>query len=217
MTASHRDLLWWVRLYRLAFGLLIVAAIARQLFKDPGNIGNFFSFFTIQSNIIGAVVLLLGAAGFAPRTLRWDYLRGGAMIFLMLTGVIYNTLLANLTADLQTTIPWVNTVLHTISPIVMVLDFLIVPLAHRITFRTALWWTAYPIAYAAYSLIRGPIVDWYPYPFLDPRDTSYGRVTLNMIGIAIGFVVVVWLVVKANTWFQSRQATPQVSVSTPTT
>lgn len=214
MTMSHRDLLWWVRLYRLGFGLLIVAAVIAQINHNPGKIANFFSFFTIQSNIIGAVVLLLGAAGYAPRTLRWDYVRGGAMMFLMLTGVIYNTILAGMTADLHTTVPWVNDVLHKIIPVVMVVDFLLVPLAHKIDFRTALWWTAYPIAYAAYSLIRGPIVDWYPYPFLDPRDSSYGRVTINMIVIAIGFVAVVWLVVKANNWLQSRQSQPQVSTST---
>ena len=214
ISTSPRDLLWWVRLYRLGFGLLVVAAIVQQLIENPGRIANFFSFFTIQSNIIGAFVLLLGAAGFAPRTRAWDYVRGGAMMFLMLTGVIYNTILASLTADLHTTVPWVNDVLHKIIPVVMVVDFLIVPLAHRIEFRTALWWTVYPVAYAAYSLIRGPIVDWYPYPFLDPRDSGYVRVTVNMIVIAIGFVAVVWLVVAANNWLQSRQIQQRISTGT---
>ncbi|CAM3941437.1 hypothetical protein BALU111458_07600 [Bacillus luti] len=33
--------------------------------------------------------------------------------------------------------------------------------------------------------MRGPLVNWYPYPFLDPRIGGYGRVFLYSIGIAV--------------------------------
>ena len=48
----------------------------------------------------------------------------------------------------------------------------------RIGFRTALPWLGVPLVYVAYSLLRGPLVDWYPYPFLDPADGGYGRVAV---------------------------------------
>ena len=43
----------------------------------------------------------------------------------------------------------------------------------------------FPLLYVVYSLIRGPFVNWYPYPFLDPRIGGYGRVFLYSIGISV--------------------------------
>lgn len=196
------DYAWWVRAYRLIFGLLGFAAMGYQLNKT-GNAVNFFSFFTIQSNIIGAAVLLIGATFLfewvREPTLTWSLVRGAAAIYLTLTGVIYNTLLTDV--DVQTSNAWVNDTLHKVLPIVMLFDFVVVPLAHRVTVRQALVWTVYPLAYLAYSLIRGPIVDWYPYPFLDPRkDGGYPRVALYCVVIVVGFLAVTWVMVKVNEW-----------------
>lgn len=200
--AGRIDYAWWVRAYRLIFALLGLAAMGYQLSKT-GNAVNFFSFFTIQSNIIGAVVLLLGATFLfewvREPTLNWSLVRGAAAIYLTLTGVVYNTLLTDV--DVQTSDAWVNDMVHKIIPIVMLFDFILVPLAHRVTFRQALVWCAYPLAYLAYSLIRGPIADWYPYPFLDPReDGGYPRVALYCVAILVGFVAVTWVMVKVNEW-----------------
>jgi hypothetical protein len=65
-----------------------------------------------------------------------------------------------------------------------------------VQFKQALIWLAYPLVFCAYSLIRGPIVGWYPYPFLDPDlSGGYGGVALSCIAIAIGAAIGVWLVV----------------------
>ena len=29
---------------------------------------------------------------------------------------------------------------------------------------------SYPLAWAAFTLIRGPLYGWYPYPFVDPKN-----------------------------------------------
>ncbi|MGA8046237.1 MAG: Pr6Pr family membrane protein, partial [Dermatophilaceae bacterium] len=67
-----------------------------------------------------------------------------------------------------TAVPWDNTVLHYIVPVAMLVDYLLDRPRRRLSFRASLLWLIYPLAYAGYSLIRGAIVDWYPYPFLDP-------------------------------------------------
>lgn len=194
------DSTWWVRLYRLAFALLTFVAAVVQL-RDSANVANFFSFFTIQSNLIGAAVLLVAACLVPSETRTWSLIRGGAAIYLVLTGVIYNTLLVDITEELQTTIPWVNDVLHKIMPIVMLIDLLLVPLAHRIRWREATVWALYPLAYFAYSLIRGPIVDWYPYPFLDPReDGGYLQVAGFSVVVLLGFLACIWVITEVNAW-----------------
>lgn len=189
-----------VRVYRLVFGLLIFAAVIYQLTLSS-NWGNFFSFFTIQSNIIAGVVLLIGATQVPKGARNWDVVRGGAAIYMILTGVVYNTLLRGLDEQLQTSEPWVNLVLHQLIPVVMLLDFILIPLVHKLRPSEALVWTVYPLLYLVYSLARGPIVDWYPYPFLDPRgDGGYLQVAIISVIILVGFIAVTWLFTRYTNW-----------------
>jgi len=182
---------------------------------DPFRQTNFFSFFTIQSNLIAAVVLLIGASGlpFVERpTGTWDLVRGAAAIYLTLTFVVFALLLSDITDELQTTIPWVNAVVHQIVPVVMILDFLIVPLAHRISFRQSLVWIVYPLLWLAYTLIRAQIVGWYPYPFLNPAESGgWLGVAAICVVILIGFVAACWLMTavgRALTDSAARRASP---------
>ncbi|MGC4192744.1 MAG: Pr6Pr family membrane protein [Thermomicrobiales bacterium] len=191
----------WVRGYRLVFGVLDIVAMGWQFFHgshgDPFKQANFFSFFTIQSNIIAAVVLLIGASGLpfvARPTRQWDLVRGAAAIYLTLTFIVFALLLSTITEELQTTIPWVNDVVHRIVPLVLIADFLLVPLSRRITFRQSLVWMIYPLLWLGYTLVRAQIVDWYPYPFLDPAQSGgWPGVTAACVAILLGFVAVCWV------------------------
>ena len=178
---------------RLGFGLLTFAAIGVQLAHtiDAGNsVVNFVSFFTIDSNILAAVLFLsLGLTPTGERSHRTDVLRGAAVVYLVTTGVVYALLLSN--ADVQVTLPWVNTVLHRAMPIVVFLDWLIVPPSSTISMREATWWLAFPIVWTVYTMIRGAIVDWYPYPFLDPRLHGPVEIAVTMVGIALFIAVVI--------------------------
>ena len=164
---------------RLAFTLLALTAVGTQLAlglqREIFVVANFFSFFTIESNLIGAFVLLLTGVG-ALRSAdpgRFALLRGAATLYMTTTGIIYFLLLRGLEASLQTPVPWINTVLHYVMPLVLLIDWFVSP-ARRITFTRALVWLLFPLAYVAYSLIRGSIVGWYPYPFLNANEQSYG-------------------------------------------
>jgi hypothetical protein len=206
----------WYQWIRIAFAGLTAAAIAGQLIKSADienfSTANFFSFFTIQSNILAAIVLLAGAL-VALRgqesSPAWELVHGAAVSYMMTTGIVFAALLAGLPDDLDLTLPWVNFVLHQLMPIVMMVDWLLAPPRQRLSIRRALVWMAYPVAYCAYSLIRGPIVDWYPYPFLDPDEVGgYLGVAAYAIGIAVLFVGIIWFVVtlgnKARQWWGSR-------------
>lgn len=188
----------WVRAYRFLAALLAIAAMGTQLWvnhrDDKGTIGNYFSFFTIQSNIIAVIVLLIGASGasFVIRpTFAWNLARGGAAIYMTLTFIVYGLLLTG--EDLQVAEPWVNNVVHRIVPIVMIIDFLIRPLYHKITFRQSLVWAIFPIAWLVYTIIRGIAIGWYPYPFLDPdKAGGWPGVGVICVVIAIGFLGASW-------------------------
>lgn len=184
----------WIAAFRYGFALLGLAGLTAQYLYNVANIpdykpANFFSFFTVESSIIAVVSLLISATyawrGTVPRWVH--YVRGAATIYMTVTGVTYSLLLRNVEVD--TAVPWVNLVLHYIIPIVMIVDWLIDLPPFRIRVGSAMVWLIYPILYLAYSLLRGPLVDWYPYPFLDPRPEGYVPVIITSIGIAIGGLI----------------------------
>ena len=86
--------------------------------------------------------------------------------------------------------PWDNTVLHYIMPIVIIIDWLLLPPAAAVALGTALIWLAFPLAYLVYSLIRGPIAHWYPYPFMDPDTHGYLGVAITSVVIAVILVAI---------------------------
>lgn len=77
-------------------------------------------------------------------------------------------------------------------PIAMILDWVLNPPTKEIKWKHAVSWLLFPLLYVIYSLIRGALINWYPYPFLDPRIDGYGRGFLYSVGIAIviGFICV---------------------------
>ncbi|MFI9510280.1 Pr6Pr family membrane protein [Nocardia sp. NPDC052566] len=180
----------WVRALRVGFAVLALIALIRDLVPDSGEIGysvaNELSYFTIQSNVIAAVVLLVGGLR-DPRDRRWQAIRCAATLYLVITGIVYAVLLSHL--GYGAAHPWVNDVLHRVMPIVVVVDWVLVPVALGITERLIGGLLIYPLVYGIYTLIRGPIVDWYPYPFIDPRHQGYVSMTIGLVVLAVGFAL----------------------------
>ena len=170
---------------------MVLAAIGTTWSTRPATAArelvNTLSYFTVQSNLIGAAVLLWprrAGAGRADATLDW--LRGGAVVYLVVTMVIYNVLLA--TGDPMT---WTNAVVHVLFPIYLVIDWLVDPPGARIGWRRALLWLAYPTLYLVYTFARGALVGWYPYPFFDLNVNGAATVALYAVGLyAFGLIVI---------------------------
>ena len=195
---------------RAAGAIAVVAAIAGQLtvsidywtttgVRDLAtSIGNFLSFFTIQSNIVGAVALAIGAVRLlrgAEEDPRWfAVLRACATTYLVTTGVVYNVLLRGIELPQGSTLAWSNEVLHVVVPLVLLVDWLFAPGRRRLGWATVGVIVIYPVAWVVYTLVRGPFVSsdamsrqgWYPYPFLDPAnfENGYGTVAVYVVAIA---------------------------------
>jgi hypothetical protein len=197
-------------IYKLFFGLLAICSVTLEIFvlNERGifNPFNFFSFFTIQSNLLAAGVLLVGAwySRKGKRSDTFDVLRGASTLYMALTGVVFAVLLSNIDPRLLTAVPWDNTVLHYIMPIIMVLDWVLDPPKRKVTMRQALPWLMYPIVYVAYSLIRGPFAEWYPYPFLNPANGGYATIAITSVCIAAFALAAAWLLVKSQRLMMSK-------------
>ena len=186
--------------YKLFFAALVVFAIAHQA-NNLSHLGvfrpaNYFSFFTIDANILGAVAFLLSGISYLMgkdnKTLQM--LRGATTVYMVTTGIVYVILLSGLQESLNTNIPWVNFTLHYLFPVVIFLDWIVDRPRTAISSRRSLQWLAFPAAWLAYSLVRGAIVGWYPYPFLDPSRESYGTIVVVCVVIAV-FVILLSLLI----------------------
>jgi len=182
---------------RVATGVAIVAAVAGQLQyladADLLRTVNFFSFFTIQSNILACLVLLgLDADPTTPLGRFARGARGVATLAMTMTGIIYAVLLAPIAADVSTQLDWVNLVVHVVAPIVVLVDWLVAP--PTTSSRAVLGWLAFPVAWIAYTIVRGLVADWYPYPFIDPRPEvanaagSWGAVVVTIAILTVAVV-----------------------------
>lgn len=225
---------WIWSFVRIAAAVLGVAAVIAQLQRSTSNalqfgwhvptvVANFLSFFTIQSNLIAAVTLTIGAI--------WWWRRGRvtenaepqgyavlllcATTYVVTTGVVYNLLLRNIPLPQGQTVAWSNEVLHVVIPLVMLLDLLFAPRRRALACKSVLVVVIYPVVWVIYTLLRGPLITspgsdvpyWYPYPFLNPNNPElvppgYAGVAVYVIGIAIGIVVVAFFVV----WVGRRRA-----------
>lgn len=190
-----------VRLCRLLLGVLALVAVARQFFEEAWlpefSAANFFSYFTILSNIAaGTLLIRLGVAPRRGGARLIEWVRGGMTVYMATTGVVFAVLLDN--GELGLTLPWVNTVMHRIIPIVLFLDWVLVRPRARVAYWRAVTWVAVPLLYAVYALARGAITGWFPYPFLRPEQVGgVAGVALHLSGMAGGILVasllVAWL------------------------
>lgn len=204
-------LLPWVR---IGFALLTLVAIGTQIvgLASAGlfNPLNFFTFFTILANLFAVAILIEGGrrqlTGAPPVPDVW---RGAAVVYMTVTFIVFAVLLRGLQEELQTNIPWVDSTLHRVMPVVLMADWLIEPPHGPLPLRRVLVpWLAPPLVWTAYSLVRGAIDGRYPYPFLNPANGGYGTVALYVIGILMLFMLVSWLVATIGPALRARLRDP---------
>lgn len=176
---------------RMLFAFLgfsaLVTEVATLVNDDRFTPANFFSFFTVESNTLAVISLVLGAfAAISGRRSRaLDLFRGAVAFYMTTVIIIFIVLLSGLPASELTAVPWDNTVLHYVMPVVVLGDWVLDSGTTRLTPRHGLLWLLFPLAYLVYSLVRGAIVDWYPYPFMNPDEHGYLAVAVTSVVIAV--------------------------------
>ncbi|GAA1757205.1 Pr6Pr family membrane protein [Kocuria aegyptia] len=163
---------------------------------------NLFSYFTIHSTILLILAVLLAtfhAAVSRAEPVWLTVFRAVATTYMVVSGAVFTVLLAN--AELfghLFLVPPSSKVLHFVLPVYAVADFLVGPYRNRLRWSTV--WVAmiFPVLWALYTLVRGRLVDWYPYFFLDPHVVGgYHAVGMYALGLS-GFILLVALGVVAT-------------------
>lgn len=150
---------------------------------------NFFSYFTILSNILAAAVLTASAL---RRDLPFlEFLRRpgtatAVAVYMTVTGLVYLTILRTLWNPQG--LAWVaDVILHYVMPVATVAYWLVFVPKDGLRARAVPAWLIFPLAYGAYALLRGAVTGFYPYPFVNAADLGYPAVVGNVVLLTIGF------------------------------
>lgn len=183
--------------YHLTFAALTLYTLTFDLFHYSNTV-NFFSLFTIQTNIFAIILFFFIGIYGLDASLRFNSIRGAITVYMLVTGVVYAILLAPTEGTLA--YPWVSFELHKIMPIAVLLSWVIFPPLATIPKREAIKWLIYPFIYIFYTLIHGQIADWYPYQFLNPHNGGIEHVLIYIIVISLASEVVALGIIQLGNW-----------------
>lgn len=219
MPPSTWNRIWTV--FRLVAALAIAAAVVAQAIQSITGaiqngrhvvtiVSNFFSFFTILSNILAVLVLLWAVLWFwsrgrrsaaEPRALAFAL--ASVTTYMIVTGIVYNLLLRGYQLEPGAVVPWSNEILHLAGPLFLLLDLFFGPRRRRLGWGSIVGILIFPLAWVLYTLVRASFITnpstgdpwWYPYPFLDPHRNDGAAMLMYIGGIAVGIALVAFVVV----------------------
>ncbi len=149
----------------------------------PGwdGVFNRFAYFTTVSNLLVAVTSLILGIRPEPRSRTVAALRVSALSSILLTGLVYAMVLLgpSLGGDYPVVTLVQSALEHVLTP-------LLATAAWILSLRRAPSWTQlaltplFPALYLAVTLVRGAIIDWYPYAFLDVAGLGRRQVLVNV-------------------------------------
>jgi hypothetical protein len=170
----------------------------------------FFSYFTIISNLLAAVVLTAPLVAQGSAVATWcerTPTRIMTAAYLAITAGIYHALLAS-QWDPQGWRLVSDTLLHTVTPAVFLVDWLARGGVGPVIWRALPKVLVLPVVYGVWTLVHGALSGFYPYPFMNVAKRGYPDVLVTMVVMAIGFLVVA-AVFTALHAARARQAPPQ--------
>jgi|DEB0MinimDraft_3_1074331.scaffolds.fasta_scaffold00418_14 hypothetical protein len=158
---------------------------------DQGAIGrilDFFTYFTIWSNIIVAIVMTMLAINPTRNTFWFRVVRLDALLMITVTGIIYNAILAA-SAKNEGLEVISNFLEHVATPALTFAIWLVAGPRGWINWRTI--WAALiiPVVWLVWALARGAVIDAYPYGFLNVAAYGYPTVLLNVLYIIIMAII----------------------------
>ncbi|MFD7917795.1 Pr6Pr family membrane protein [Streptomyces sp. NPDC059740] len=198
LTAAFRALLATVSVVGIVMDIALTDDLWRVL-----------SYFTIQSNLMVALCLAWSAhRAWTGRPALSPRITGAVVLFIVITGLVYHFILTGGPSGfamaqggdngLARTVS--NHLMHTVAPLGVALDWLLLTPPDGFRLRYAWQWLLYPLLYLPFALLRGLLLapgtpGRYPYPFLDVDAHGYGGVLLNAVYFTVAFYALALLLV----------------------
>jgi len=135
---------------------------------------NTFAFFTIQSNLIVGATSVVLAVDPGRSSLLFKTLRLIGIVAITVTGIVYHVAIASL-FDLDGWALAGDQLVHTVVPLMAAVGWLLFGPRGWTSGAVARLSLLFPVLWLAFTLVRGAIVHWYPYHFIDVSTTRRVR------------------------------------------
>ena len=161
---------------------------------------NFFSFFTILSNLL--VAISLTASILFPNSKPGIFFskpttQSAIGLYIIIVGIVYSVALRKIwnPEGLQLV---ADRLLHDLIPLLYLFYWLLFTPKKVLQWKHVPYWLIFPAIYLAYSLIRGALVNWYPYYFINAQELGYGKVAITSLLVLAAFILLGLLLVFIN-------------------
>lgn len=179
---------------------LILQTTAETGFSTFKTVTNFFSYFTILTNLLVACCLtypLVDPSSVPGRFFSSIKVQSAIAVYIFIVGLVYNLILRGITS--LKGMAWVaDNLLHVAVPVLFISYWFIFTPGKVLQWKNILSWLIFPSVYLIYSLIRGPVADWYPYPFLHVGKLGYEKVTMNALLVLGAFLITGLAIIAYN-------------------
>lgn len=150
------------------------------------------AYFTFLSNFLVGLTSLLLAIRLRRTSTLFHVLRLTGVVCIVITGIVFNLLLR--TSDPTTPVEQFNdTLQHLLTPVLTPLLWIVLGPRRMVTGKVVALSTIIPLAWLAFTLVRGPWLDWYPYSILDVPRLGYSGIAVYVLSILGLFVVLALL------------------------
>lgn len=197
----------------IIFKLLVVMSLLTGILLNvvhTTSISAILSYYTLQSNIVclimflGIIIAIISRNNYRTSNIYY-LLKGGSIMAILITGITYQIALApnNFYMDasytMQTERYWANLLVHVVSPILVLLDYMLFDEKGNFKYYYPIIWLFLPLGYViyvySYSARGGSFYGIggsreFAYIFLDYNQIGYSGVFKSIIIIAILILLV---------------------------
>lgn len=181
-----------ILIYRIALLVIIIVGIILNFKARDKAWYLVLSYYTLQSNIIVALFLMLEIINtFKPIKIfkeerRYQFFKGMITLIILITGLIFAILLSSYVKSWHGIRLASSYILHYICPSMVLIDFLFFDdLTTKLSSKMNILWFIYPLSYYIFGVLRVLYLDGFtPYPFM----------AVQMLGPLKSIATLAWLV-----------------------
>lgn len=175
----------------ITIALQFILILQNRVVSVFETIIRFFTFFTILTNILVAIVFtsIFVYSKNKNSFFHKSNTQSAIAVYIFVVGFVYNIILRFLwkPEGLQRI---VDEMLHSIIPIAYIMYWFLYAKKELISWNVIYKWLIYPLVYLSIILILGHFSNYYPYPFVDVTTLGFQNVIINCFVLCLFFVFI---------------------------
>lgn len=208
---KRKSLFFYFRSIYVLYGIAIL--LINYLFLINGvhhsytplrGLFNSLNLFTIQTNllvILWGLSSILHALGYRRSILLSDSIRGGILVYISATFLVFLLYLRNV-FDLSGYRYIIHLSTHYVIPISYILDWSLTERGRVYSWKNPLYWLFYPFIFLILHMVYAYVFDGYVYPFLDIKNIGISLFSLSLCGGTLFFLLLGFFYTFINKYLQ---------------